>query len=57
MFAGMIVVFCADRHIGDLGNVIADERGVAKIEISDTMLELSGPHCVIGRTIVVRCRC
>ncbi|CAM4730034.1 hypothetical protein PO909_022556 [Leuciscus waleckii] len=41
------------RHVGDLGNVIAGENGVAKIDIVDKMLTLSGQHSIIGRTMVI----
>ncbi|XP_077098789.1 superoxide dismutase [Cu-Zn] [Siphateles boraxobius] len=41
------------RHVGDLGNVTADESGVAKIDIVDKMLTLSGQHSIIGRTMVI----
>nr|QDA95084.1 copper/zinc superoxide dismutase [Schizothorax wangchiachii] len=41
------------RHVGDLGNVIAGDNGVAKIDIVDAMVTLSGEHSVIGRTMVI----
>ncbi len=41
------------RHIGDLGNVTADENGIAKIDITDPLVKLNGPHSVIGRAFVV----
>lgn len=41
------------RHVGDLGNVTADDNGVAKVEISDKMISLFGEHSIIGRTLVV----
>lgn len=44
----------AERHVGDLGNVEATANGVAKVNISDSQIQLSGPHSVIGRTVVVR---
>ncbi|XP_049956290.1 superoxide dismutase [Cu-Zn]-like isoform X1 [Schistocerca serialis cubense] len=43
----------ADRHIGDLGNVTADEDGVAKVCISDKLISLTGKHSIIGRTLVM----
>lgn len=42
-----------DRHVGDLGNIIADSNGVAKFEITDHLVKLSGPFSVIGRSIVI----
>ncbi len=41
------------RHVGDLGNVIAGDDGIAKIDISDKLINLTGPHSIIGRTVVV----
>ncbi|KAK2716132.1 superoxide dismutase [Cu-Zn]-like [Artemia franciscana] len=42
-----------ERHLGDLGNVVADASGKAAVEMTDPMMKLSGPHSVIGRTLVV----
>ncbi|KAI7793326.1 superoxide dismutase [Cu-Zn] isoform X1 [Triplophysa rosa] len=41
------------RHVGDLGNVTAGGNGVAKINIVDKFLTLTGPHSIIGRTMVI----
>jgi Cu-Zn family superoxide dismutase len=41
------------RHVGDLGNLMADEQGLAHLEWTDTMLTFSGPHSIIGRAVVV----
>uniref|UniRef100_T2B4T7 Superoxide dismutase [Cu-Zn] n=1 Tax=Protopterus annectens TaxID=7888 RepID=T2B4T7_PROAN len=41
------------RHVGDLGNVIADEQGVASFCFKDRLVSLSGPHSVVGRSVVV----
>ena len=41
------------RHIGDLGNVTADASGKAAINITDKLISLTGPHSIIGRTVVV----
>jgi len=41
------------RHVGDLGNVVADESGVATIDLTDRTIELSGPHSILGRSVVV----
>uniref|UniRef100_A0A671PAQ0 Superoxide dismutase [Cu-Zn] n=1 Tax=Sinocyclocheilus anshuiensis TaxID=1608454 RepID=A0A671PAQ0_9TELE len=43
----------SDRHVGDLGNVIADDNGVAKIGIEDKSATLLGQHSIIGRTMVI----
>ena len=41
------------RHVGDLGNITADESGKALVEIKDSMIQLAGPDSIIGRTVVV----
>ena len=38
---------------GDLGNVDADASGSAQGKLFDRMLRLSGPHSIVGRTMVV----
>ena len=42
------------RHVGDLGNIVANETGVAQVDIKDSFLSLIGPNSIIGRTLVVR---
>ena len=42
-----------ERHVGDLGNVSANEEGVAKFDFSDRLLKLNGPHSIVGRALVV----
>ncbi|XP_028007750.1 superoxide dismutase [Cu-Zn] [Eptesicus fuscus] len=42
-----------ERHVGDLGNVMAGPNGVAEVLIEDSMIKLSGDHSIIGRTMVV----
>jgi len=39
--------------VGDLGNIIVDENGAASVEIEDSMVQLLGPHSVIGRSVVI----
>ncbi|KRX91501.1 Superoxide dismutase [Cu-Zn] [Trichinella pseudospiralis] len=41
------------RHVGDLGNIVAGSDGVAKIDIVDDQIKLTGEHSIIGRTMVV----
>jgi len=43
-----------DRHIGDLGNLIADKNGRAKYTQRDTMIKLRGTKCnIIGRGLII----
>lgn len=42
-----------ERHVGDLGNITADENGVATLHHNDTNLSLDGPDSIIGRGLVV----
>jgi Cu-Zn family superoxide dismutase len=41
------------RHVGDLGNIKADQTGRAVVNITDKVIRLSGPHSIIGRSVVV----
>ncbi|KAG2183136.1 hypothetical protein INT43_006131 [Umbelopsis isabellina] len=41
------------RHVGDLGNVVADAEGKATLKVQDNLIKLIGPQSVIGRTLVV----
>lgn len=43
----------AERHVGDLGNITANEKGVAKLELEDSGLRFAGPTSIIGRGVVV----
>eukprot|EP00753_Platysulcus_tardus_P008986 PLAT1747.1.p2 GENE.PLAT1747.1~~PLAT1747.1.p2 ORF type:complete len:174 (+),score=45.41 PLAT1747.1:61-522(+) len=42
-----------ERHVGDLGNIEADEEGKAVVMIEDRLVKLIGPHSVLGRAMVV----
>ena len=42
-----------ERHVGDLGNIIADDNGVAAGTIIDPLVKLSGPYSVVGRSFMV----
>ncbi|KAK4875851.1 hypothetical protein RN001_012273 [Aquatica leii] len=42
-----------NRHVGDLGNIVAGPDGVAKIQIKDHQISLGGETCIIGRAVVV----
>lgn len=41
------------RHVGDLGNLEADDTGVARYDRMDMVLRLSGEHSILGRAIIV----
>jgi Cu-Zn family superoxide dismutase len=41
------------KHAGDLGNIVVDDAGVGVLEITDADLTLSGPHSILGRTVVL----
>ena len=44
----------AERHVGDLGNVCFDERGVARIHMVDRLVKLRGTRAnVVGRSVVL----
>ena len=42
-----------NRHAGDLGNLLADKRGIAQICMADRVTTLFGDRSIIGRSIVV----
>lgn len=46
----------AERHIGDLGNLEAGADGWAKLSFVDSKLQLSGPHSIIGRAVIVHAK-
>lgn len=41
------------RHLGDLGNILADSNGTAVVDIRDPNLRISGKHGILGRSLVV----
>ena len=43
-----------ERHVGDLGNIRFDARGVAKFRMEDNLVKLRGTKAnVIGRSVVI----
>lgn len=42
-----------EGHVGDLGNIAADEDGVADIKIVAKRINLAGDRSVVGRAVVV----
>lgn len=45
--------FDGERHVGDLGNLQSDEKGVAYLSTTDNMIKLFGDESVVGRSCVV----
>jgi superoxide dismutase, Cu-Zn family len=45
-----------DRHVGDLGNIVADKDGKAVINMTDDVITLNGPQSIIGRAVVVHAK-
>lgn len=43
----------AVRHVGDLGNVVADNNGIVSTSFSDDIITLYGSRSIIGRAVVV----
>lgn len=41
------------RHVGDLGNLVADENGDAYYERYDSVLTLTGENSIIGKSVIV----
>ena len=44
------------RHVGDLGNIKADSTGKAMYKRLDTMIALSGPNSIIGRSVILHAK-
>lgn len=42
-----------ERHVGDLGNLKTDEKGVGYMAVSDPYIKLFGDSSVLGRSMVV----
>ena len=43
----------AHRHVGDLGNITANENGVAEISFIDNELSMEGKNSILGRGLIV----
>jgi superoxide dismutase, Cu-Zn family len=41
------------RHVGDMGNVKADESGKAVVDLDDDEMSFEGPTSILGRGLVV----
>eukprot|EP00746_Dinoflagellata_sp_MGD_P124592 gnl/MRDRNA2_/MRDRNA2_59188_c0_seq1.p1 gnl/MRDRNA2_/MRDRNA2_59188_c0~~gnl/MRDRNA2_/MRDRNA2_59188_c0_seq1.p1 ORF type:complete len:241 (-),score=38.54 gnl/MRDRNA2_/MRDRNA2_59188_c0_seq1:164-886(-) len=42
-----------ERHVGDLGNIVADRNGVAKGSVTDHLVKLFGDTSVVGRALMI----
>ncbi len=43
----------AAHHAGDFGNIVVGPDGTGKLEITTSMLSLSGPNSVVGKGIIL----
>lgn len=41
------------RHVGDLGNITADQNGTAKLDIVDKHLTFEGENSILNRSVIV----
>lgn len=41
------------RHVGDLGNITADEQGNAHYQAVNHLMRMSGPESIIGHSVIV----
>lgn len=42
-----------ERHVGDFGNVEADDSGTAEVSFTDDVATLSGTNSIVGKAIIV----
>jgi len=45
-----------NRHVGDQGNIRADDSGVARLNYQDYRISLNGNNSVIGRALIVHAK-
>lgn len=43
----------SERHVGDLGNLVADHNGHAHYEKVDKLIQLQGKNSILGRSIII----
>jgi Cu-Zn family superoxide dismutase len=46
----------AQRHVGDMGNIKADENGTAMVDLDDDQMTFDGPTSILGRGLVVHAK-
>ena len=44
------------RHAGDMGNIDADEKGIAHIDYIDPAMKLSGEYSIIGHAVIIHAK-
>ncbi len=44
------------RHVGDLGNIEANDQGVAEFDFRDQRIAMNGGHSILGRGLVVHAK-
>lgn len=42
-----------ERHVGDFGNLVADNDGKAHYDRIDTLISLEGEHSIVGKSLVI----
>ncbi len=43
----------SERHVGDLGNLVADDNGHAHYERIDALISFEGPNSILGKSIII----
>ena len=46
----------AQRHAGDMGNIEADQNGVARIEYNDPVMKMNGHGAIVGHGVIVHAK-
>tara|TARA_B100000575_G_C22891695_1_gene518909 strand:+ start:297 stop:776 length:480 start_codon:yes stop_codon:yes gene_type:complete len=42
-----------ERHMGDLGNIKVNNKGICKTKFSDKIIKLRGKYNIIGRSVII----
>ena len=42
-----------ERHVGDLGNIKVNNKGICKMKFTDKLIKLRGKYNIIGRSVVI----
>jgi len=42
-----------ERHVGDLGNIVANKLGIVKTTFTDKKIKLRGKYSIIGRSVII----